>query len=76
MRTTITLDDEAVKAIDDLRRETGAGISQAVNTLIHRGASPRRVDYAYPEATFDLGARLPLDRTGELLDLLDADERR
>lgn len=71
MRTTVDLDAEAERVVADLRSRTGMGLSEAVNTLIRRGAQLPRVDYAYPSVTFEMGARIPIDRTGEVLDLLD-----
>lgn len=76
MRTTITLDAEAEKAIAALRRESGMGPSAAVNELIHRGAAGQpRADYTFPSHTFNLGARMPIDNIGEVLELLDEDDR-
>lgn len=71
MRTTVNLDAEAERVVADLRSDTGMGLSEAVNTLIRRGARLPRVDYAYPAVTFEMGARIPIDRISDVLDLLD-----
>lgn len=74
MRTTVNLDSEAAKAVTDLRRKEGLGLSEAVNQLIRRGLRPTAVDYAFPEVSFEMGARIDIVRTSEVLDLLDAEE--
>lgn len=71
MRTTINLDAEAEAAVSALREATGLGLSEAVNSLIHRGAQQPRVDYVFPATSFDMGAKIALDKTSEVLDLLD-----
>lgn len=77
MRTTINLDAEAEAAVTALRQATGLGLSEAVNSLIRRGAQLPRVDYVFPEMSFDMGAKIAVDKTSEVLDLLDeADGRR
>lgn len=77
MRTTVNLDPEAEAAVAGLRRDTGLGLSEAVNLLIQRGAFAPRRDYVFPTLSVDMGAKIPLDRTSEVLDLLeDADRRR
>ncbi|WP_460769123.1 hypothetical protein [Mariniluteicoccus flavus] len=46
-----------------------------MNALIREGAAAPRVDYAYHSIAFDMGARLPLDKTSDVLDLLDEADR-
>ncbi|GAB3706608.1 hypothetical protein GCM10028815_18760 [Mariniluteicoccus flavus] len=75
MRTTVNLDPEAEQAVAALRRARGLGVSEAVNALIREGAAAPRVDYAYHSIAFDMGARLPLDKTSDVLDLLDEADR-
>ena len=40
MRTTLTLDDDVAKAIETLRRESGASLKEIVNEAIRRGLEP------------------------------------
>lgn len=71
MRTTVNLDAEAEAAVAALRQSTGLGLSEAVNALIRRGAQRPRVDYVFPAVSFDMGAKIAVDKTSEVLDLLD-----
>lgn len=71
MRTTINLDAEAEAAVSAHRKATGLGLSEAVNSLIRRGAQQPRVEYAFPSLSFDMGAKISVDKTSEVLDLLD-----
>ena len=71
MRTTITLDEEAAAAVAALRRDTGMGLSDAANTLIHRGAVKREQTYQVSNIHHSMGAKIPLDKTCEVLEYLD-----
>ncbi|MEL4357703.1 MULTISPECIES: CopG family transcriptional regulator [unclassified Luteococcus] len=71
MRTTVNLEAEAERLVADLRREKQLGLSEAVNELIRRGAASHRTDYVFPEMTFEMGAKIPLESTSALLELLD-----
>jgi len=41
MRTTVEFDNDTAQALEQLRRETGMGVSQALNYLIRRGLLSR-----------------------------------
>lgn len=76
MRTTVSLDADVAAAIDRLRTTESLGLSEALNTLVRRGlaATPNpRGEYVH--RTADLGIQLDVRNTGEVLDLLDAEER-
>jgi metal-responsive CopG/Arc/MetJ family transcriptional regulator len=73
MRTTLTLDDDVVAALDALRRREGLGLSEAVNRLI-RAALARPAETAtYVHRSHDLGITVDVTNIGEVLDLLDED---
>lgn len=44
MRTTVVLDDDTNRAVQQLQQERGLNVSQAVNELNRRGLLPRRPD--------------------------------
>jgi Arc/MetJ family transcription regulator len=71
MRTTISLDDDVAAAIEQLRRESGKGLSEAVNDLVRAGlAAPRRTK-AFRQQTRPLGLRIDVANVGEALELLE-----
>lgn len=77
MRTTVTLSADVAAAVEQLRRERGRGVSDAINELIRRGltssARPRR----FAQKTSRLGEpALPLDDVAGLLDVLDGPAAR
>lgn len=39
MRVTVLLDEDTASALQELRRDRGIGVSEAINELIRRGAS-------------------------------------
>ena len=78
MRTTVTLDDDVVQVVEQVRRERGVGISAALNEVVRRGAAVR----AAPKASFVQtvssmgGARVPLDDVAGALELIEGPEHR
>lgn len=58
-------------AVPALQRRTGVGLSEAVNILIRQGANLPRIDYTFPDVEFAMGARVPIDKTSDVLELLN-----
>jgi hypothetical protein len=78
MRTTVTLDDDVAKALEELRRERGLGTSAALNELVRRGLTAAR-GRARPfrQETSTMGPpRVPLDDIGHALELLEGESHR
>jgi hypothetical protein len=77
MRTTVTLADDVAAAVQQLRRERGTGVSEAVNELVRRGlASPVEVQ-AFRQRTDAMGEPLlPIDDVAALLETLDGASSR
>ena len=73
MRTTVTLDDDVAAEVDRLRRESGLGLSQALNSLARVGVGARRrpAPRRFSQQTSDLGLLVDVANIGEVLDLLD-----
>jgi hypothetical protein len=79
MRTTVTLDDDVVKALEALRRERGLGTSAALNELVRRGLAVPAAGRGEPfrQRTSTMGpSRVPLDDIGAALELLEGDGHR
>lgn len=73
MRTTLSLDDDVLAAVEDLQRKRRLGLSEAVNQLIRSGlvesaATPSR---PYRHRTADVGIKVDVANVAEVLDLLD-----
>ncbi len=71
MRTTFTLDDDVAAAVERIRREEGAGLSQVVNRLIRRSLSQSIPRTQYEHESADVGLRVDVSDIGAVLDLLD-----
>lgn len=73
MRTTINLDPDVTAAAEQLRRDEGLGISEAVNTLARRGLAMLNSTVRPPfvQRTHPLRLLINIDNTAEVLDLLD-----
>lgn len=71
MRTTVTLDDEVAVAVEQLRRESGVGVSAALNEIAKRGlaASPKRERFV--QQTHPMGLKINVDNVAEALEHLD-----
>jgi len=76
MRTTIDFDDDTAKAIARLRRETGLGVSGAVNELIRRGLLHRAAVVPFRQETHPLGLQIDVSNVAEALEALDGPGRR
>lgn len=71
MRTTIELDADTAQAVQELRRDHGRGVSEAVNELIRRGLLASPGSHRFEPRTRSLGIRIDVSNVGEALDLLE-----
>jgi metal-responsive CopG/Arc/MetJ family transcriptional regulator len=55
VRTTLTLADDVLAAIEKIRRERGIGLSEAVNELIRAGLAQREARKPFRQKTYDMG---------------------
>ena len=78
MRTTVTLDDDIARAVEQLRRERGLGTSAAVNALARHGlAQAEHRTGPFVQRVSSLGpARIPLDDIGAALEVLEGEAHR
>lgn len=72
MRTTISLDNDVLAAVQQLRQSEGMGLSEAVNTIARRGlGSGNHADFAFRSPSFDMHAKLDHTNIADVLDILD-----
>lgn len=76
MRTTVELDDDTARAVEQLRREHGFGVSEAVNELIRRGLLPERETVPFRQRTRSLGIKLDISNVAAALEDLEGIEAR
>ena len=76
MRTTIQLADDVAAAVDEFRRESQLGVSEAINQLIRRGLAAPRKRPTFKQRTAPLGLRIAIDDVGEALELLEGTRAR
>lgn len=76
MRTTVELADDTAAAVELARRESGIGVSEAVNALIRRGLMPREERPAFRQRTRRLGLRIDVSNVSTALEDLDGVESR
>jgi hypothetical protein len=55
MRTTLTLADDVVAAIEQIRRERRIGLSEAVNELVRAGLAATEERKPFQQKTHDMG---------------------
>ncbi len=70
MRTTVEIEPEVARAPEQLRRERGLAVSEAVNELVRRGLLPRRSEQRFRQRTARLGFRVDVSNVAEALDAL------
>lgn len=76
MRTTVTLDDDVVAAVNHVMRERSLRLSQAVNELIRAGLSVRRARRQFKQRSSRIGLRIDVRNVAEALDVLEGHGRR
>lgn len=76
MRTTIELDPDTARAVQELRRAHGTGTSGAVNELIRRGLLVEHRPKPFAPRTRSLGIRIDVSNVADALDLLDGPDSR
>jgi Arc/MetJ family transcription regulator len=76
MRTTIELDDDTARAVQELRHEHGRGVSEAVNELIRRGLVARQPADRFEPRTRSLGIRIDVSNVADALEVLEGPDVR
>ena len=71
MRTTVTLDDDVAAAVQQLRRERGVGVSEALNGLARAGLTVKRAPQAFRQRSVRIGLKVDVTNVAEALDLLE-----
>lgn len=71
MRTTVSLDDDVVVAVQELRSRRGIGLSAAVNELVRRGLGGQDDRPTFVQPTSSGHARVDVTNVSEVLDMLD-----
>jgi len=74
MRTTIELAEDAAKALEQLRQETGMGVSEAVNHLLRRGLLFEAEHEPFVQQTRSLGLRIDITSVADAIDLLESSQ--
>jgi hypothetical protein len=76
MRTTVDFDDDATAAVEQLRREEGIGVSEAVNRLIRRGLLPREARDPFVQESYRMGLRIDVSNVADAIEVLEGPEAR
>ena len=69
-------DDDTAQALAHLRRESGMGVSEAVNALVRRGLLTEVSSEPFVQQTRRLGIRIDVSNVAEAIDLLEGRETR
>jgi hypothetical protein len=76
MRTTINLADDVASAVEQLRRDRGIGLSEAVNELVRSGLTADRHARPFRQKTHDLGRGIDVSNIGDAIETLDGPAAR
>jgi len=72
MRTTVDLQDDVAKAVEDRRRATGRGLSATINELVREGLLAQHLDRSrFVQTSSPVGLRVDVSNVAEVLELLD-----
>jgi len=78
MRTTVRLDPEVAAAAQQLRRQQGLTLSDAVNQLARAGLTRGAASTSrqFKQRTAPIGLRIDVSNVAEALDLLDGPDNK
>lgn len=77
MRTTLTLADDVLAAVEKIRRERGIGLSEAVNELIRVGLTKSERRKPFRQKTYDMGkAYVDYSNVWEAIETVDGPASR
>ena len=76
MRTTVEFEDDTAKALAQLRRDTGMGVSAAVNHLVRQGLLVEAQQTRFVQQTYPLGLRVDVSNLSDAIDLLEGPQAR
>lgn len=76
MRTTVKLDDDVAAAVDQLRKTSRRGLSEAVNHLIRLGLQRPKARRQFSQRTVALGLQVDVSNVAEALELLEGPAAR
>jgi len=72
MRTTIDLQPDVEKAIDQMRKSTGKGLSETVNELVRAGLVHQNQERTpFVQKSYPMGLRIDVSNVAEALELLE-----
>ena len=70
VRTTVTLDPDVAKLLEQLQRDRGQGLSEVLNDVVRAGSMARRERTAFVQRTSPIGITGPVC-TGEIMGMDD-----
>jgi hypothetical protein len=76
MRTTVVLADDVARAVEQLRHERSAGLSEVINDLIRAGLTSKQPTPKFRQRSEPVGIRVDVVNVAEALDLLEGPAAR
>jgi len=76
MRTTVTLDDDVVVAVERLRRQRSLGLSEAINEMVRAGLAVRRERRPFRQRSRSIGLRVDVTNVADALEVLEGPANR
>lgn len=76
MRTTVEFDADTMRAVDELRRERGVGVSEAVNELLRRAILPKPERAPFRSIHRELGLTIDVSNIADALEVLEGPQAR
>ena len=70
LRTTVTLDPDVARLLEQLQRDRGQGLSEVLNDLVRAGSMARGERAAFVQRTSPIGITGPVC-TGEIMEMDD-----
>lgn len=71
MRTTVEFDEDTSRAVEQLRRSRGIGVSEAVNELVRLGLLRRSTTERFAQPIRAIGLKIDVSNIAEALEVLE-----
>lgn len=76
MRTTVSLDNDVVAAVQKLRAERNISVSKVVNELARAGLAVLSQRARFMQRTFPMGARIDITNVSDALKYIEGPSHR
>jgi hypothetical protein len=77
VRTTVNLADDVIAELEQMKRDRGIGVSEALNELAHAGMVRKKEPHKkFVQRTYDMGMKIDVTDIAKALELAEGPDYR